>query len=126
MNLPELFGDADTVSTFLDTPILLYYVFLVLFIIFLASGLLQMLSMKSRAVGFIFSLFPLAIGVWYLLLAYTEIFGLTSGFFAFVFLSEPFFDFYPIFIDLGTLGLGAYLLIAGGALGVISVFMEHD
>ena len=59
LNLPDLFVDADSLALILSLPVWLFYIFLVIFIIFLASGVLQMLGMQSRAVGFIFSLFPL-------------------------------------------------------------------
>jgi len=126
MNIPDLFENADAWSTAIDIPVVLYYVYIVLFIIFLASGVLQMLSIQSRAVGFIFSLFPLAVSVMILLLVYTDILGITSAFFTLFFFGEQYGDFYPILVNLGDVALGTYLLLAGGVLGVLSVFMERD
>lgn len=126
MNLPDLFENADAWALLIDIPVVLYYVYIVLFIIFLASGVLQMLSIQSRAVGFIFSLFPLAVSVMILLLVYTDILGITSAFFTLFFFGEQYGDFYPILVNLGDVALGTYLLLAGGVLGVLSVFMERD
>jgi hypothetical protein len=126
LNLSDLFGEAETNATLLSIPLGLYYVFLTIFIIFLASGILQMLSRRSRAVGFIFSLFPLGVGLMLFLVAYTDILGNKAGFFTIYFASEQFGDFFPILIELGYLDLGAYFLVAGGILGVISVFSERD
>ncbi|MFX1365884.1 MAG: hypothetical protein ACFFCE_17375 [Promethearchaeota archaeon] len=126
IKIPELFENADPNSTALDIPVALYYVYLVLFIIFLASGILQMLSIQSRAVGFIFSLFPLAVSLMFIMLLYTNILGTTSGFFAVIFLDDQYGDIFPFLIELGDVDLGAYLLLAGGVLGILSVFMERD
>ena len=126
MNLPDLFADADLIATLIDVPLALFFVYVVIFIIFLASGILQMLSIRSRAVGLIFSLFPLGVGLMFILLVYTDILGITSAFFALFFLGEQYGDFFPILVNIGDLGLGVYLLLAGGALGVICVFLERD
>ena len=126
LNLPELFRDAEANALFLSTPVALYYVLVIVFIIFLASGVLQILSMRSRAVGFIFSLFPWGVGLMFLFIAYTDILGIRSSFFVVYFVGEHYGDFFPILIELGYVDLGAYLLIAGGVIGVISVFSEHD
>lgn len=126
MNIPDLFENADAWSIVIDIPVALYYVYLVLFIIFLASGVLQMLSIQSRAVGFIFSLFPLAVSAMILLLVYTDILGITSAFFTLFFYGEQYGDIFPILVNLGDVALGTYLLLAGGVLGILSVFMERD
>ena len=125
-NLPDLFSNADAIAFLMDIPVVLFYVYLILFIIFLASGILQMLSIRSRAVGLIFSLFPLGVGLMFILLVYTDILGITSAFFALFFIGEQYGDFYPILVNVGDLALGVYLLLAGGALGVICVFLERD
>ena len=125
-NIPDLFSDAEALALGIDIPVALFYVYLILFIIFLASGVLQMLSIQNRIVGFIFSLFPLAVGLMFIFLVYTNILGVTSGFFALFFIGEQYGDFFPILLKLGDLGLGVYLLIAGGVLGIVSVFIERD
>ncbi|NVM34418.1 MAG: hypothetical protein HWN81_02405 [Candidatus Lokiarchaeota archaeon] len=126
MNIPDLFTNADTYAASLTTQVWLFYIYLVIFIIFLASGVLQMLSIQSRAVGFIFSLFPLGVGVMFIMLAYTDFLGVKAAFFDSFFHGEQFGGFYPILVNLGDLALGVYLILAGGVLGVLSVFMERD
>jgi len=126
LNISDLFGNADIYALGLSTPVLLYYIYLVLFIIFLASGVLQMLSTRNRAVGFIFSLFPLGVGLMFIFLAYTDFLGIKSYFFTTFFGGEHYGNIFPFLVDLGDLALGSYLLIAGGALGVISVFSDRD
>lgn len=126
LNLDEIFGDADALAALMDIPVVLFYVYTVIFLIFLASGVLQMLSIRSKAVGFIFALFPLGVGLMFILLVYTQILGVTSGFFAIFFIGEQFGDIFPFLVPLGDLAIGVYLILAGGVLGVLSVFMEHD
>lgn len=126
MNIPDLFTNADTNAPAISTPVPLYYVYVVIFIIFLASGVLQMLSIQSRAVGFIFSLFPLVVGLTFILVEYTAVLGVKTAFFQNFFGGVQYGDFYPILLNVGDLALGVYLLLAGGVLGVLSVFMERD
>jgi len=97
-----------------------------LFLIFLASGILQLLGVKSRVLGFIFSLFPLAVGAMIILLFYTDILGPTSGIFSLYFIGEHFGGFFPIVVNLGDVGLGAYLLVGGGVLGILGTFLPRD
>ena len=103
-----------------------FYFMLVLFIAWLVSGVLQLVGLKVRILGFIFSLVPLAIGVIFLLFVYTEILGIMTWVFMILTSSEQIGGFYPILVDIGTLGLGTYLLIAGGVLGLVGSIMPRD
>lgn len=120
MNLPIIIGidpGADAV---------VFYLLLVLFIVWLASGVLQLVGLKSRIVGIIFSLIPLAIGIMFVLLVYTEILGVMSATFFFMTVAEPIGGFLPVWIDLGGMGLGVYFLIAGGVLGIVGSSLPTD
>lgn len=123
MNLPDIIA-LDPGSLGAD-PIIFYFM-LVLFIIWLASGVLQLVGLKSRIVGFIFSLFPLGIGIMFMLLFYTDILGYMTALFTFFTIGEHFADIFPILVSIGDLGLGAYFLIAGGALGLVGSIMPQD
>ena len=103
-----------------------FYFMLVLFIAWLVSGVLQLVGLKVRIVGLIFSLVPLAIGVIFLLFVYTEILGMMTWVFMILTTGEQFGGVYPILVDIGTLGLGTYFLVAGGALGLIGSIMPRD
>ena len=120
MNLPFIFG-VDPGS-----DAIVFYLMLVLFIGWLVSGVLQFVGLKSRIVGLIFSLIPLAIGVMFLLFVYTTILGMMTFVFMLLTSGELIGGFYPILVDIGTLGLGTYFLIAGGALGLIGSIMPQD
>ena len=120
MNLPFIFGmdpGADAI---------VFYLMLVLFIGWLASGVLQLVGLKVRIIGLIFSLIPLAVGIMFLLFIYTDILGMMTFVFMLLTSGEHIGGFYPILVDIGSLGLGTYFLVGGGALGLIGCLMPQD
>ena len=128
-NLADLFLDSATYSSGIN-PIL-YWVFIILFVIWLASGVLQFIGIKSRVAMFIFSLFPLTLGIVFMLAFYVPtVFGGISGplygLFYYSSVGVQYGGFFPILVNLGDAGLGVYFLIAGGVLGIISVFLPRD
>ena len=124
---PPLFSGAALYSGLMGIEIYLYYILLIVFLVFLIAGILQFVGIKSRAVGLIFSLFPLGVGLMFILLFYTEILGLISGLFALFFVGTQFADMFPILIDIGSgTGLGAFFLVGGGALGLIGSILPRD
>lgn len=120
MNLIDIIGidpGADAV---------VFYLMLVVFIIWLASGVLQLVGLKFRIVGLIFSLFPLAIGLMFILFMYTEILGMMTFIFMLFTTGEHFGGFYPVLVQLDVLGLGTYFLLGGGFLGLVGSIMPQD
>ncbi len=105
---------------------LAFYFLLVVFVGWLASGVLMLVGLKSRIVGIIFSLFPLGVGLIIVLLIYTDILGMMSAVFTLFTTGEHFGDFYPILVPLGDLGLGVYFLLAGGVLGIVGSSMPRE
>ena len=120
MNLPSIIGISP------GSDAVVFYIMLVVFIGWLASGVLQLVGLKSRIVGLIFSLFPLAVGLMFVLFIYTDILGVMTFVFMLFTSGNLIGGFYPILVDLGTLGLGTYFLIGGGALGLIGCLMPQD
>lgn len=125
-SVPDLFTNAATHAGSLSIDLIIFYVLVVVFIIFLAAGLLQLIFAESTLLSLIISLFPLGIGLMFIFLTYTDFLGIKSDFFAAFFEGEHYADFYPILVPLGDLALGGYLITAGGALGLISVFMSRE
>ncbi len=123
---PTLFAGSSTYATILGIEVWLFYILLGVFLIFLAAGALQLIGVKSRVAGLIFSLFPLGVGIMLILVFYTDILGLKSFFFTIFFVGEQLGDFFPILVNLGDLALGTYLLLGGGVLGVISTFLPRE
>jgi len=105
-----------------------FYFMLVLFSAWLVSGILQLVGLKSKIVGIIFSLIPLAIGVMFLLLVYTPILGPWTLTFFLLTSSEPAIiaGVIPMLIELAGMGLGVYFLLGGGLLGLIGSIMSKD
>ncbi|MBY9015229.1 MAG: hypothetical protein KGD68_06010 [Candidatus Lokiarchaeota archaeon] len=127
LKLDDLFANAAEYASIVNIELWLFYILLVIFAIFIISGGLQLIGMKSRAIGFIFSLFPLGVGVMVVLLFYTEILGPISGLFALFFTGGQIGNIFPILVDIGGgIGLGAFFLIGGGLLGVISTLLPRE
>ncbi|MFX1496298.1 MAG: hypothetical protein ACFFBH_02110 [Promethearchaeota archaeon] len=124
-NLTSLFADPAGNAAYLGVDIWVYYLLVALFIIFLAAGVLQIIGMANRAVSFIFSLFPLAIGLMFFFLTYTDFLGIKSEFFETYFEASQVAGIFPFYVPIDQLGLGTYVLISGGVLGIISVFLER-
>lgn len=125
-NLPDLFGNTTVIASFLGWEVWVVYIVLILFIIFLAAGVLQIVGMANRVISFIFSLFPIAVALMIILLAYTDILGTASAFFTYFFLHTQIGNIYPFLVPLDILALGVYLIMAGGVLGFISAFLPRD
>lgn len=107
--------------------VIVFYLLLVLFIAWLASGVLQFVGLKSKIVGIIFSLIPLAIGTMFVLLVYTEILGAMSSLLFLMTVNDVvFLGIFPMLIEIADMGLGVYFLLAGGILGLIGSFMSRN
>lgn len=125
-NLPTLFGNTTAVASYLGWEVWVVWIVIILFIIFLAAGVLQIIGMANRAISFIFSLFPIAVSLMIILLAYTDVLGTASAFFTYFFLHTQTANIFPFLVPIDILGLGVYLLMAGGVLGLISTFLPRD
>ena len=125
-NLSILFENADSFAIALSIEVWMFFILVVIFLIFLAAGVLQIIGIKNKVVGLIFSLFPLGVGLMFILLVYSDFLGMKSAFFAIFFIGEHYGNFFPIFVPLGDLALGAYFLVGGGVLGVISTFLPRE
>ena len=123
---PTLIAGASAYATSLSIEVWLFFVLLGVFLIFLVAGVLQLIGMKSRVFGLIFSLFPLGVGLMFVFLTYTDFLGIKSAFFGLFFIGVQYGDIFPILVNLGDLALGAYFLIGGGALGLIGSVLPRD
>jgi hypothetical protein len=127
LNIPSLFADATTYASGLSIEVWLFYILVIVFIIFLAAGLLQIVFMKSRVLSILWSLFPLGVSLMFLLLVYTDVLGIKSAFFALFFIGEHYGGIYPFIVNVGSdLALGVYIILAGGVLGLVSGFLPRE
>jgi len=130
-NIMGMFTDASTMATAWGIPAFVPYILGGLFILFLISWLFLLIGAKSRALAIIGSLMPLLLG--YAIVA--GYFGIPPDFMPYV---EPFLasdslvaGIIPYNLGLMTsngvtLNLGAFLLLGGGFLGLISGIMGRD
>jgi hypothetical protein len=127
MNISTLFLNASTYAEMLTIEVWLFYFILVVFIIFLIAGLLQIIFMKSRIFSILWSLFPFGVGLMFIFLGYTIYLGNISEFFGGLFFSgEHYGNLFPFIVNVGgDLGLGAYFILGGGILGLISGFLQR-
>ena len=119
-NLPAMFTDADTLGGILGVPGFSLYIVAGILIVFLISGIFQLIGMKSRVIGLIGSIFVLLIGI----LIFLGVFNIVTNidWVQYIFGdSVPIIDgIIPYDLPLGPASLGLYVLIAGGALGLVA------
>lgn len=110
LNIPSIF----------QSGWILYIIIAIVFIIFLVSGILILLGVKSQKPALFGSIFALGFGVYMILVFY--VFGISSDIWVFMsqFLRDALVDgIIPYDLFLGPFSLGTYLLIGGGVLGLI-------
>lgn len=117
-NIPDIFTDADSWALFIGEEVMMVYIVAIVFIVFIISGVLQLVGLASRPVAIIGSIMPIVLGVLFLLIG----FGILEDFgsYALLFMNDALVPgIVPFDIDLGDVGLGAYIVLAGGVLGLI-------
>lgn len=133
LNLPDLLGNVAFYATILDVEVWMVYLIIIISIVFLGAGVLQLVGLKSRLAGLIFSLFPLGVGILTFLLFWTDTLEPINTIFAVFFTTDVLGNMFPIFaagggnnLFLGDLGLGAYFLVAGGTFGFIGCIFLRE
>ena len=122
-NLPAMFTNADALGVLLGIPGFAIYIIAGILIVFLLSGIFQLIGMKSRALAIIGSIFVLLIGILTLLGVLNIVINIDWVINIFGD-SVPIIDgIIPFDLVLGPASLGLYVLIAGGVLGLIAGFM---
>lgn len=113
-NIPDIMANPGNYAA--DTMIV--YIVAIVFIVFLISGVLQLIGLASRVVAIIGSIIVLGIGI-VLLLAIFDIFP-DFATYSTLLVNDAIADgIWPFDLALGDASLGAYTLLAGGALGLI-------
>ena len=116
-NTPDVISDADGFAFLMGEEVMIVYILTIVYIVFLLSGILQLVGLASRVVAIIGSILPIAMGV-LILLIYTEILDMAQ--YTILFWREPIVDgILPFDLPLGAVSLGTYTLLAGGVLGLV-------
>ena len=108
-NLGFIFGQGDIVDIIIA----------IVFVVFLFSGFFLIIGVKSRAAAIIGSFLAIGMGVFIIYIYYYEYFSVFH--IKFLFFSElPLVDgIYPLHIAIDRVGLGTYVLLGGGVIGLI-------
>ena len=106
-------------------------IFAILGIILMISGVFIIIGIKSRAIAIVGSIFAIFFGIYFILSFYLVLPAEAAAYVA-PFLYLPLVEgFIPLHVGLGGtlfagVGLGTYLLIGGGVLGLIGGIMGPD
>ncbi len=131
--IPDMFMNPG--AYVVSLPDLAGYLVAVLFVLFLISGVLQLLGVASRAVGVLGGVFACAGAAYFVLvlLTGTSILPLEAAAYIDLFAGVEFVPgiipyHFPVMATVypGTMGLGAIVLVAGGVLGLIGTAMPED
>ncbi|HDZ19579.1 hypothetical protein LCGC14_0832800 [marine sediment metagenome] len=121
LNLPDLFSDADPFAVIMGVEVMVVYILAIVYIVFLISGILQLVGLASRVVAIIGSILPILGGV-LILLINLEIVDMLSD--TALFWREPIVDgVLPFNLAIGPTSLGTITLLAGGVLGLAGGIM---
>lgn len=118
LNIPALFSSGDV----------LIIIMAIVFIIFLLAGLFIILGVKSRAIAIIGALLAIVVGV-YWMLSLAGILPIQVSQFVIMFFHVDLVpNIIPVNVTVGpySWGLGLYLLLGGGVLGLIGGIMGPD
>jgi hypothetical protein len=131
-NLSDYFINADTHAAAWGVETFVIYIVAACYILFLASGVLLLIGVKSRVVAIIGAIMPIGMAMAILfgsldmpadIITYVGVFLDTEGIIP---------GIIPYTLELGpsgtaaTVALGTYVMLGGGVIGFISVFFERD
>ena len=120
LNLIVIFNRLDSLDYYLiicDIPLWVLFLYIAFMFLTLASGILLLYGVKKRFSAIIGSICPLFLGV---IIVFKIIDVYEPLWFFIIFYSFPFkFGIIPLEIKILETQLGAYILLAGGVLGLI-------
>ncbi|MHA2288469.1 MAG: hypothetical protein ACXABG_06755 [Promethearchaeota archaeon] len=133
-NMSDLFVNAAVIAGSWGVETFVIYIVGGVYILFLASGILILIGVKSRVLVIIGSLMPILMAVAILfgsldmpadIMIYVGVFldidGIIPGIIPYTLELGP-----SGTVSLATVALGTYVMLGGGVLGFISAFLERD
>ncbi len=123
---PYMFIDAPSYGLAFGIPFFLVYPIAVALLIFLLSGIFQLLIGTSRRLAIVGTFFALC-GSIFLFLLHSGIFPFGFTIYELMFIWDPLIaDILPFHIEIGTYSLGAYILLIGSILSLIGGILNRD
>ena len=96
---------------------MIVYILTIVYLVFIISGILQLVGLASRVVAIIGSILPIAVGI-LIILIYSGILDMIQ--YTVLFWRTPIVDgILPFDLPVGVVSLGTYTLLAGGILGFV-------
>jgi len=133
-NISDYFVNAEIIAGLWGVPSFVIYIVGGVYILFLASGVLILIGVKSRALAIIGSLMPIMMALAILfgsldmpadIINYVGVFldteGIIPGIIPYTLEIGP-----SGVMSLATVALGTYVLLGGGILGFVSAFINRD
>jgi hypothetical protein len=124
-NISSIINDAWTTISDLNVFPAFYFLVVVFLGFSLVVGFFQLIGIKSRFLMFFFSLIPLSLGVILFVLKVTPLLQNATELYTVFLEANQYGDIFPFLIPIGEIALGTYLVLAGGILGFISVFIPR-
>ncbi len=116
-NIPDILTGADGFALLMGIEVMVVYILTIVYLVFLISGILQLVGLASRVVAIIGSILPIVVGILILLI---NLGILDMGQYTILFWRAQLVDgIVPFDLPLGPVSLGTYTLLAGGVLGFV-------
>ncbi|MFX1455245.1 MAG: hypothetical protein ACFFDB_07695 [Promethearchaeota archaeon] len=122
-NLPAMFTNAEALGTTLGIPGFTLYIIAGIFILFLVSGVLQILGIKSRIPLIIGTITVLGIGslIW---LGSTDVINRVDWIVNILGTETPLVEgIIPLSLGINIIDIGTYVLYAGGIIGIVAAVL---
>ena len=117
-NIPEILENGPALAAIMGTEVMIVYILTIVYLVFILSGILQLVGLASRVVAIIGSILPIVISVLIILILLGV---LDYGSYTLLFVHTDIVEgILPYNVPLGSpVSLGTYTLLAGGVLGLI-------
>ena len=119
LHFPEIFNQAGALGTFYHVEPFWIFISAILLVLWAISGFIQLIGLKKRVGAIIGAILPLFIGIVFILYGFIYLPDFLRTFQTLLLDNELVAGILPFNVQLGGSSLGAYTLVAGGALSLI-------
>ncbi|MHA1985486.1 MAG: hypothetical protein ACW98D_02505 [Promethearchaeota archaeon] len=119
IHIGEIFAQAEALGILYSLHPFWIYISAIISIIWAISGLIQLIGLKKRISAILGAILPIFIGILFILYGYVYLPGFLRTFQSLLQDNELIVGVLPYSVPIGDSFLGAYTLVAGGALSLI-------